>query len=297
MLPAMLTALDHAIVGVRDLDASEKTLSALLGRAPSWRGRHPGAGTANVLYRLENTYVELLAPDGEGGAGALLADHLERRGEGLLGLAFATDDAVACHRELAVRGLEPAPVAEGSGRERDSGVERAWRQAMIPAKRSRGTLLFAIQHLTPADRLPPVAPDGDPGAAVHAVDHVVVRSGDPEAAIALYGDGLGLRLALDRSFEAWGVRLLFFRVGGLTVEIAAALPGSTGTAPAPERDEPWGISWRVADVVAARARLEGAGFDVSEVRAGRKPGTRVCTVRGEPCGVASLLLGPDPDAG
>ena len=56
-------------------------------------------------------------------------------------------------------------------------------------------------------------------------------SPDIEAARALYGDGLGLRLALDRSFEAWGVRLLFFRVGGLTVEVAAPLPGAAPGSP------------------------------------------------------------------
>ena len=91
----MLNALDHLIVGVRDLAAAEAATTRLLGREPSWRGAHPGAGTANVLYRLDNTYLELLAPEGEGGAGRLLGEHLEARGEGLLGLAFATDDAEA----------------------------------------------------------------------------------------------------------------------------------------------------------------------------------------------------------
>ena len=32
----------------------------LLGRRPSWRGEHPGYGTANTLFRLDNTYLELL---------------------------------------------------------------------------------------------------------------------------------------------------------------------------------------------------------------------------------------------
>ena len=49
-----------------------------------------------------------------------------------------------------------------------------------------------------------------------------------------------------------------------------------------------------ADADAARARLADTGFDVSEVRTGRKAGTRVFTVRGEPCGVPTLFIGPDP---
>jgi catechol 2,3-dioxygenase-like lactoylglutathione lyase family enzyme len=115
----------------------------------------------------------------------------------------------------------------------------------------------------------------------------VVRTRDADAAIALYGGALGLRLALDRSFPAWGVRLLFFRVGGVTVELAASLAEQ-----APGADRLWGFSWRVPDADAVRARLAAAGFDVSEVRPGRKPGTRVLTVRAPTHGVATLLLEP-----
>jgi hypothetical protein len=49
----------------------------------------------------------------------------------------------------------------------------------------------------------------------------------------------------------------------------------------------------VPDIDAAHARLVAAGFDVSEIRTGRRPGTRVATVRGETHGVATLVLGPD----
>jgi hypothetical protein len=52
----------------------------------------------------------------------------------------------------------------------------------------------------------------------------------------------------------------------------------------------WGLSWRVADIDAARARLAAAGLDVSEVRGGRKPGTRVMSVRDGTCGINTLLL-------
>ena len=55
------------------------------------------------------------------------------------------------------------------------------------------------------------------------------------------------------------------------------------------RDRFWGISWRVVDADAARARLAAADFDVSEVRSGRRPGTRVFTVRAPTHGVATLV--------
>ena len=155
--------------------------------------------------------------------------------------------------------------------------------------RTRGLLLFAIEHRSPPELLPLVAPAGEPRAAPDALDHVVVRSADVAATRALLRDGLGLRLALERSFEAFDLHALFFRLAGVTLEVA----GSLKRAPDPAApDAYWGLAWRVADVAAARARLAEADFDVSPLRAGRKPGTAVCTVRSGTCGVATLLIGP-----
>jgi hypothetical protein len=57
-----------------------------------------------------------------------------------------------------------------------------------------------------------------------------------------------------------------------------------------DKDKLWGLSWRVADIGATRTRLGSAGLDVSEVRTGRKPGTRVLTVRNGTCGIPTLLI-------
>jgi catechol 2,3-dioxygenase-like lactoylglutathione lyase family enzyme len=118
-------------------------------------------------------------------------------------------------------------------------------------------LLFAIEHTTPDGILPTAGLACDETAAVSALDHAVVRTPDPDAAEALYGERLGLRLALDRAFPEWGMRLLFFRVGGVTLEIAAQDPRPEAGSPA-----------------TARA------------------GTRVLTVRDGTCGVPTLLIEP-----
>ena len=164
---------------------------------------------------------------------------------------------------------------------------------MLPAQSTRGLTLFAIEHDSPDANLPLAEPTGSAAAAVRALDHVVVSSGDIEASRALYGDLLGLRLALDRRFEARGLRILFFRIGGVTVEVAGPLEPP---ADAPPTDRFGGLAYRVGDVDAARSRLLAGDFDVSEVRAGAKPGTRVCTVRRETHGVPTLLIEPGPPA-
>jgi catechol 2,3-dioxygenase-like lactoylglutathione lyase family enzyme len=290
----VLHSFDHAVIAVRDLSAATERVAALLGRPPSWRGAHPGAGTANALFRLENCYLELLARAGEGPLGRLVAAAVEERGEGLLALAFGTDDVAAFAESLRHREIAAPDPREGEGRR--AGVSaagsdelsvRRWSSALLPLSVTRGLPLLVIQHRSPAAALPLRAPEGPADAAVEALDHAVVVSGDVAASRAVYRDALELRLALDRDFEERGLRILFFRVGGVTVEVVGPL-AAAAAAPGPDRFG--GLAYRIADVEAARARLLSTGFDVSPTRSGYKPGTRVCTVRSGTCGVPTLLL-------
>ncbi|TFH27996.1 MAG: hypothetical protein E4H00_09045, partial [Myxococcales bacterium] len=267
----MITGVDHVVVVVADLERATDSYERLLGLEASWRGEHPELGTANSLFRLANTYVELLSPIGPGGLGDTLRDRLASHGEGPLCLAFGTDDAGAAASALRLRGVAVPQPSEGLGRDGRSGAERRWRNFLLPSEVTRGIYLMVIEHLSPRERLPEAKPSAATNSVVGAVDHVVVMTRSAEAVISLYGDKLGLRLALDRTFPERGMRLIFFRVGGLTVECAAAGDGESSLGPFPaaaDGDRFWGISYKVADIAAARERVAQAGFDVSEVRAG-----------------------------
>jgi catechol 2,3-dioxygenase-like lactoylglutathione lyase family enzyme len=138
------------------------------------------------------------------------------------------------------------------------------------------------------ERVPPSPlADSDEAAAISALDHIVVRTANPERAIALYAGRLGLDLRLDRSNPAWGSRLLFFRCGDLVVEIAHDLKKGVSDGP----DHLWGLSWRTPDTAKANARLKAAGIDVSEPRDGRRPGSQVFTVKNHTEGVPTLVIG------
>ena len=143
--------------------------------------------------------------------------------------------------------------------------------------------VFLIEREAPLPTPPPAAP-----GEVTGLDHVVIRTPDPERAAALYGARLGLDMRLDRSNPAWGARLMFFRCGDMIVELAHDLRAGVSDGP----DRLWGLSWRTDDPPAAIARLGAAGLDVSEARPGRKPGTHVFTVRDGTCGVPTLMLQP-----
>jgi catechol 2,3-dioxygenase-like lactoylglutathione lyase family enzyme len=258
------------------LDAAAERYAQLLGSAPTFRGEHPELGTRAVLFGLSNALIELLSPLSERSESEGLKALLGARGAGLYGLSFGTDDAAALFTLLRARGVRAAPPVDGEADD-GTGNKRSYRVLELSPRVTRGLSVSAVErHDSAALR----AARPDPAAA-HALDHVVVRTADPEAAIALYRDGLGLRLSLDRSFGE--TRMLFFRVGGVTLEVVQ-------DARVGERDALFGLAYRVGDIEAAHARLAQLGFSLSEVRAGNKPGTRVFTVREQPCGVPTLVI-------
>ncbi|WP_194291330.1 VOC family protein [Cumulibacter manganitolerans] len=129
--------------------------------------------------------------------------------------------------------------------------------------------------------------DAEPeGPDAVELDHVVVHTADAQSAVAGYAGRLGLDLRLERHAPQWGSHMLFLRCGSAVLEVVQPL----GEQPHEGADAVWGVAWRVPDVARAAERLTAAGIEVSEVRTGRKPGSRVCTLRDDRFGVPSLLI-------
>lgn len=263
----MIRALDHIAVAVRDFEASVDAYRRLLGREPELE---PRDGADRAWFHFPNMALEVIAASGEGPAGERVRARLDAAGEGQWIAAFQVDDLDAATRLLARRGLEVEPVGTVT-RVRAAGLNFALTPGRIGAQ--------------------PSPPTTTEAAAVSALDHVVVATPNPDRALGLYGAKFGLDLRLDRANEKWGARQLFFRCGGTVFEVGASLNGPVTD----EADRFGGLAWRVDDPDAAQARIAACGFDVSEVRAGRKPGTKVFTVRDAPGGTPTLMLMPSPE--
>jgi catechol 2,3-dioxygenase-like lactoylglutathione lyase family enzyme len=280
----LITGLDHVVVLTSDINAGSAAYQTLFARSPAWQ--NSGDGADRVLFTLDNMTLELMSPSGEGGAADRIRSVLAEQGEGLASLCFRTGDIGKMHRRLDRLTLKPEPVAEVESRDAISGATLSWKRTRAATDATSGVRMFFLER----EKERPLSVRTAP-AAITAMDHVVVSTADPERAAALYGARLGLDMALDRSHPDWG-RLMFFRCGDLIVEVTHR-PGKQADA---GRDRPQdrlrGICWRVADIDATHARLTAAGVDVSEVRTGRKPGTRVMTVRNGTCGVPTLLVQP-----
>ena len=278
----MITGLDHAVVLVRDIEAAVAGYQTLLGRAPAWRAQSNGA--ASAIFALDNTSLELMAPAGEGEAADRVRAALDKQGEGLASLAFGVDDIVKAHHRLTRLGLAPEDISDGTSTDLASGRTLTWKRTRASAEFTHGIRLFFLQRIERLTRSAEVAP-----ASVALLDHLVIATPDPERTAALYGARLGLDMKLDRTIAAIGTRFLFFRTGGLVFEIIHRIKDGRGDGP----DKIYGVSWRVADVEATRTRLQQAGLEVSEVREGRKPGTRVFTVRTGTFGVPTIVIQQD----
>jgi catechol 2,3-dioxygenase-like lactoylglutathione lyase family enzyme len=272
----VITGLDHVVLLVNDVGAGARTYQTLFGSAPAWQSA--GDGADRVLFTFDNMTLELMSPKGFSVAADRIRAVIAEQGEGLASICFRTGDIAKMHRRLDRLALKPEPITHAESRDATSGATLSWKRTRAATEATRGVRLFFLEM---AKERPRSVPSAD--APITAMDHVVVSSADPERAAALYGARLGLDMALDRSHPDWG-RLMFFRCGDLIVEVVHRPDADAG------KDKLWGLSWRVADIDATRARLASAGIDVSEVRTGRKPGTRVLTVRNGTCGIPTLLV-------
>lgn len=277
----MITGLDHVLIVTTSIDEGENTYTALLGREPDWRSSDAG-GSATVIFQLDNTALEIMAPTGGGPLARRLHAMLDQDGVGLKTLVFATDDLADARATFDRRALKPDDITPGESVDPYSGKARSWARFRLDEHAAHGVRIFALQRK--ADD--PLIYKPGKADAVAGLDHVVVNTPNPERAASLYGARLGLRLALDRSNPDWDMRLMFFRAGGLTIELAHKLSGGVSNAP----DKLWGLSWRVPDIEAAHARLDKANFALTSIRAGRRAGTKVFTVRDGTVGVPTLVI-------
>ena len=278
----MITALDHFVLLCPEIEPATADYTLLLGAAPAWEAAQDGVATA--VFALGNTALELMAPAGEGSTADKLRE-MTADGPKLTTLVYRSDDLAGDHHLMTRRGLHPSEISDGSSAHVETGATRTWQRFRIPDEKMGGVKTFLIQAEAPLTPAPAA-----PGTAT-ALDHLVINTPNPERAVATYGARLGLRFALDRTAEQWKTRFLFFRTGGLTLEVIHRL----GESQAPEdSDAIWGLTWETDDLDAAHVRLSQAGRDVSELRTGRKPGSRVFTVRDGTQNVPTLFIAHTP---
>ena len=276
----MISTLDHIIVAVKNLNEAEKNYKKIFGIDPVWRGEHKELGTANVIFNLENTYLELLSANGDGLGAALVNHYLEEDGEGLIGIVFGTNDLIDAAKSIKNKGFNIGDIKEGEGTNSDESEKRKWKNLFLPPELTRGLFSFIIQHTD--GNLP--SSKHVIQSAVNKLDHIVINTNDADGFIEIYKNVFGLRLALDKTIEAWNRRMLFFRFNKTTIEVIEENDDKESS------DKLWGLAWAVEDLQETYARLTKEGLELTEVKPGIKDKTLVSTIRSHTHGVPTLII-------
>ena len=276
----MISTLDHIILAVENLNEAEKNYKKIFGIDPVWRGEHKELGTANVIFNLENTYLELLSANGDGLGAALVNHYLEKDGEGLIGIVFGTNDLNEAAKSIKDKGFSIGDITEGEGTNSDESEKRKWKNLFLPPELTRGLFSFIIQHTD--GNLP--SSKHEMQSAVNKLDHIVINTNDADGFIEIYKNVFGLRLALDKTIEAWNRRMLFFRFNKTTIEV---IEENDDMEPS---DKLWGLAWAVEDLQETYDRLIKEGLELTEVKPGIKDKTLVSTIRSHTHGVPTLII-------
>ncbi|ETR77049.1 glyoxalase [Afipia sp. P52-10] len=256
----MITAVNHLAFAAHDVEAVASDYEIVLDRKAE--RYHAADGSPFCRFQLANVALEISAANG--------------RAEGLTGLGFEVGDIKSTVHKLQRRGLAIGAITDQTFKSPSHAIAR--HHAEIDPASTHGVRFSLVETLS--------EPTPHMTSSVSGLDHVVIRSPNPERAVALYGGRLGLDFALDRTNADWGSRLLFFWSGGVRVEIGHALAKGVSDKP----DSLWGLAWRVDDAARTQQRLQQAGINTSEAKAGRRPGSQVLTVRERTGNVPTIML-------
>ncbi|MDP5053302.1 MAG: VOC family protein [Congregibacter sp.] len=258
-----ILAIAQLEIAVPDLPTQIHNYAALLDTAPLWQGSVDGKDIA--ILQTGNVAVHLVACE---------------QSRGLRAIDFEVDSLARMQRRLKRVGIAAKEQTVGNA----DFASHAPAQRLVAAKSDTRGIQLSFSERSPAA-------SSASALAKSSLDHIVIGSASAEGTAFLFGSQLGLDMRMDINRPQWKARLLFFRCGDLIIEVFQSLDDQKPPAET-AKDHFYGLSWRVDNADTAQQRLTRAGFDVSAVRAGRRPDSRVLTVRNKTADVATLLIEP-----
>ena len=276
----MISSIDHLIIAVKDINKAELNYKKIFGMDPVWKGEHKAFGTSNVIFNFKNTYFELLSANAEGPGAALVNNAIEKQGDGLIGVAYGTNNIDKSFYKLKKSGYLLTEPSDGEGVDNKTQKIRKWKNLFLPPQLTRGIFFFIIEH---SEGILPSF-EKHSKATINKLDHLVINTNDANGFIDIYRDVFNIRLALDKVIEHWKSRMLFFRVNKTTIEVIERKNEDDS------HDSLWGLAWEVESIKEAHKRLIDQGVNVTPVKEGLKENTLVATIKSHTHNVPTLLI-------
>lgn len=146
-----IECIDHPVIAAHDLDAARHAFTRLGFTVPP-RGSHVEWGTGNLCIMFPDDYLEVRGILDASRFTMHLDEHLERFGEGPMGVAFGTSDVASSRRAARANGVSTGELRRLT---RNFEHPEGWTQPSFalyaPAAADIGGLMHVvvIEHLTP----------------------------------------------------------------------------------------------------------------------------------------------------
>ena len=250
----MIKSLDRITYLASSLEKAEKTFSSFFDLKPSKRVISAEKNYESLIYIFENMCFEVIEKK----------DDLSEKNK-LYGFSLLSDD---------LSSIDISIISEKNNRQEEF-EDKVQLVKSLDIKQSPDFQLLVNEYEN-------LDMDRANENNLFALDHLVLTTNKSDDLINLYEKELGIRLALDQFVEKWGGRMLFFRTGQATIEVIDnKVEGN---------DQFWGLAWKTKDIRKKREYLIENGFNVSDVKDGRKKDTLVATVKFDEVKIPTLLV-------
>lgn len=146
-----IRSIDHPVVAVTDLEQARDAYERLGFTVPP-RGSHIEWGTGNLCIMFNDDYLEMRGIIDPSRFTMHLDSHLAKHGEGLMGVAFGTDDVKASYSDAMSNGIDAGDLRQLTRNfEHPEGWTQPSFELFAPAADDIEGLMHVvvIQHLTP----------------------------------------------------------------------------------------------------------------------------------------------------
>ena len=259
----MLTRVQNIFLATKNIEETSQKFSIFFGINPNFIGQSKKLGIDIISFGLNKTNICLISPKHSGAWFEILNNFLKNKGEGIFGINFSSDDFGNDYDNFAKNDLKLSDKIESNfeGNNKDQ-KKFSFFNILDKTVESLNIIVsnemdFQLNKENSKNNL-------------SKVNQLVIQTESPESIKDIFEKKLSIRLALDKTFKEWAGRMLFFRLGGVTLEVIEGKDIK-------QNSKYFGIGWHADNYNKCYNDLLKDGFRLSEIRTGRKKGTLVST--------------------
>ena len=277
MIFIMLIRVQNIFLATKNIEETSQKFSIFFRRKPNFIGQSRKLGIDIISFGLNKTNICLISPKNSGIWSEKLNNFLKNKGEGIFGINFFSNDFNNDYNNFVKNHLKLSGKIESSF-EGNNDIEIKFSFFNILDKTIESLNILVSSKIDFQDNKSSLKNN------VSKVNQLVIQTEDPDTIKEIFEGKLSIRLALDKTFKKWAGRMLFFRLGGVTLEVIEGKDIK-------QNSEYFGIGWHADNYNKCYDDLINDGFRLSEIRAGRKEGTLVSTLKEPILNIPTILIG------